>query len=355
VLAVGTIGVVLAFSLSSGHHHVAPAGIKATKAPSGGVTGINMSSMPGMNMAPPPAPKNLPASTPCTARTCPIPEPGGNTLSVAGRLGSAMATAWITPVAGRSETAAGSGQSTLQVRVELVNTNLHPVVEPTTFAGNPTRIACGPGCWTLRLTGRQRAITITGSEHGHVYRVSLPLQWTKGQSAQARALVQKATSTMQALPGLGLDEMTGSGVPGVPGNDNHVRFLLRAPNAMSATVTGYADRQVTIGATQWSYSTGVGWVTGEYADGQGGPFTTDSLFTWREDVQSAQILSETDGKDPLTTIALMNPKVPAWIRLTIQTRTGRVTRSQMVTQGKFTTDRFYKYGVIPQITPPKTG
>jgi hypothetical protein len=354
VLGVGTIAIVLAFVLSPGHHDVAPAAPKVTKAASAGTAGMNMSSMPGMNMTPPPAPKNLPVATPCTARTCPIPKPGDDTLSVAGRLGAAMAAAWITPIVTGSAAATDSGQSMLQVRVQLMNTNLHPVVEPITFAGHPTRIACGPGCWTLHIPGRQRELAITGQAHRHVYRLSLPLQWTKGQSARARALVQKATSTMQALPGLRLEEMTGSGVPGVPGNDNHVLFLLRAPNAMSATVSGYAQRQVTIGLTQWSYSRGVGWVTGQYDDGQAGPFSTDSLFTWRKDTQSAQILSDTGGAKPLTTVALMNPKVPAWIRLTVQTRTGRVTHATMVTQGKFTRDRFNKYGVIPQITPPKT-
>jgi hypothetical protein len=315
---------------------------------------MNMSSMPGMNMTPPPAPKNLPVTAPCTAHTCPVPKPGDDTLSVAGRLGSAMATAWITPIVNGSATSSDGRRGALQVRVQLMNTDLHPVVEPTTFAGNPGRTACGPGCWTLQLPERQPEISITGRARGHVYRVSLPLQWTEGQSARARALVEKATSTMQALPGLRLEEMTGSGVPGVPGNDNHVHFLLRAPDAMSATVSGYAQRQVTIGPTQWSYSRGVGWVTGQYDDGQAGPFSTDSLFTWRNDTQSAQILSDTGGAVPLTTVALMNPKLPAWIRLTVQTRTGRVTRATMVTQGKFTSDRFYDFGRIPAITPPKT-
>jgi hypothetical protein len=348
VLGLTVIGVAIAGALSSGGKSAAATGSNArSTAHAGAMAG--MMNMPGMD-SPPPAPKNLSATSPCTVKACPIPKADGGTLAVAARLGSATVAAWIRPTAtGRGGDASKAG-GTLRARVELVDTNLTPVVEPITFTGQRSRAACGPGCWILTVPERQRALTVGARQHGREYTASLPLQWNEGAGARARALVQRATIIMRSLPGVRLEESTGTGVPAA---DNHVHFLLRAPDAMSATVTGHADRQVTIGATQWSYSPGVGWLRGSYDGGQTGPFTIDSLFNWIDSTQSAQIVRESRGAEPTAVVALMNPKVPDWIRLTLDTRTWRVERVQMVSQGTFTTDRFSDFGVVPQITPPK--
>jgi hypothetical protein len=51
-------------------------------------------------------------------------------------------------------------------------------------------------------------------------------------------------------------------------------------------------------------------------------------------------------------IALMNPTVPAWLRLTMNMETGLVTHVRAVTQGKFTSDRYSDYGAAQRILPP---
>jgi hypothetical protein len=321
----------------------APGG--ATQAP--GATGASgstrRSAMAGMDMSnqPPPIPK-LAASSPCTATACPIPKPGPSELAVAGELGSAMAAAWIIPGAGA-----------LHVRVELLNLDLGPVREPTTFAGDPPRRACGPGCWTLTLRGAARSLTIAAREAGHRYAVTLPLRWKRGESATARRLVEQAVGAMASLIGVRLEETTAAGTPGLPGSFDDVHFLLSAPDAMSAYATGYAERQVTIGTMQWTYLPGAGWESGTYAGNGTASFSTAALFDWNHDEQSAQLLSETDRAGRVTAeIALMNPSVPAWLRITMNAGTGVVSQVRTVTQGKFIADRYSDYGAPQRILPP---
>jgi hypothetical protein len=318
---------------SSGMSAAQSSGMSATR--SSGMSAMMMA------MAPPTVPK-LPANSQCTQKACPIASPATDELSVAGQLGGTMATAWLTT----------EGEH-VQARVELLNLDLGPVVEPTHFAGDPQRKACGPGCWVLTLPSSQRLLTISARDDGHLRTVSLPLQWRRGSSALARKLVNEATTTMRGLVGVKLEEQTATGTPGVPGDYDDIHFVLSAPDSMSATVSGYPDKQVTIGNTQWTYSSpAVGWISGSYNGGTG-TFKTTSMFTWPQDEQSAQVLSETNGRDPVAVIALMNPHVPAWLRLTVQEHTGLVTHATIVTDGTFTNDHFSAYGAVQHIVPPQ--
>lgn len=299
--------------------------------------------MAGMNMSGPPAPPKLPANSPCTPRVCPIPKPGPDELAVAGQLGSATAAAWVTRNGGQ-----------VQARVEVLNLNLGPVREPVRFDDATTQRSCGPGCWLLTLPTDAAKLTLSAVRHGHRYAVSLPLSWQPGRAARARALVARAVQTMSGLVGLRLEERLATGTPGSPGALLDIHFRLRAPNAMSATATGHRDRQVTIGSTQWNYTPGVGWTSGGYYDGNGHTvFNTASLFTWHQDEQSAQVLSdEMRGDRRVAVIALMNPQVPAWLQMTVETRTALVRHVKIVSQGKFTDDRFSDYGVPQRVVPP---
>jgi hypothetical protein len=299
--------------------------------------------MAGMDMAdlPPPIPK-LAASSPCTATQCPIPHPGPDELSVAGELGSNMAAAWITP--------AGNA---LHVRFELLNLDLGPVREATAFAGDPPRAACGPGCWTLTLPGTARGLTVAAREDGRRYAVTLPLRFEHGRQSTARNLVSQAVGAMTSLIGVRDVETIATGAPGAPGSFFEVHYLLSAPDALRSYATGYSDRQVTIGPTQWTYLPGVGWLKGSYSGNGTGSFSTAALFDWGHDDQSAQVLGVTDRDGTrLAEIALMNPTVPAWLRLTMNTATGLVTAVRTVTQGKFATDRYADYGAAQRILPP---
>ncbi len=300
--------------------------------------------MAGMNMSGPPAVPKLPANSPCTPTACPIPKPGPDELAVAGQLGPATAAAWVT-----------HDGAQVQARVEVLNVNLGPVREPVAFADATTRRPCGPGCSLLTLPRDAAQLTISAHRRGHRYLVRLPLQWEHGRGARARELVDQAVETMEALVGMRLEErLATTGTPGAPGSVLDIHFRLRAPNAMSASVSGHRDRQVTIGPTQWNYTPGLGWTTGSYYDGNGNSvFSTASLFTWHGDEQSAQVLSEgTQGDHRVVVIALMNPRVPAWLRMTVETRTALVRHVSIVTQGKFTDDRFSDYGVPQSIAPP---
>jgi hypothetical protein len=321
----------------------APGGATQAVGATGTISTRHASAMAGMDMSglPPPIPK-LAATSPCTATACPIPHPRPAELSVAGELGSSMAAAWITPAG-----------HVLHVRFELLNLDLGPVREPTTFAGDPPRVPCGPGCWTLTLPGTERGLTIAAREDGKRYEVTLPLRYEHGQQPLARRLVNQAVGAMTALIGVRDEETTASGTPGTPGSFIDVHYLLSAPDALEGHASGYADRQVTIGPTQWTYVAGVGWLKGSYSGNGTGSFSTAALFDWDYDEQSAQLLGVTrSGGTRVAEIALMNPTVPAWLRLTMNMETGLVTHVRAVTQGKFTSDRYSDYGAAQRILPP---
>lgn len=308
------------------------------------VASTHSQAMAGMDMSglPPPVPK-LPANSPCTASACPIPTPGPDELSVAGRLGSAMAAAWVT-----------TDGAHVHARVEVLKIALGPARLPVAFAGNPARQPCGPGCWQLTLPEDAKRILLTARRGDRRYALSLPLRWRHGRSSQARELIARAVRAMRGLAGLRLDQRLTTGAPTSPGSVTDTRFQFRSPNRMSASVTGFHAREIAIGSTEWTHAPGVGWETGTFSGDGTNNFRTATLFnSWRQDDHSAQILSErTHGGDRLATVALMNPRVPAWTRLTMDAHTGLVRRVSLVTEGKFTEDRYFDYGVTPRIVAP---
>lgn len=254
-----------------------------------------------------------------------------------------MAAAWVT-----------SDGPRVHARVEVLKADLGPARERVTFAGGSLRRACGPGCWDVTLPGDTRRIAMIAHRGVHRYAVRLPLRWQHGRSSEARALVGRAAKAMSALAGLRLEQRLASGTPGSPGSFTDIHFQLRSPDRMAATVTGFRERQVTIGPTQWTYSPGIGWQAGTFSGNGTNTFRTASLFSnWRQDEQSAQLLSKgTGGSNGFVTVALMNPQVPAWLRLTVAPATGLVRHLSLVTEGKFTEDRFFDYGVTPHIVAP---
>ncbi len=324
---------------------VAPGGAQPAQNAGGSPTSAGgMAGMAGMDMSPPAPPVPKLEDGACTDKACPIPSPGGDELAVAGRLGAGMAAAWVRDSSGE-----------LSVRVELLGSDLQPIREPVTFAGNPPSRTCGPGCWSLTLGSTAAHLEITAREHGHRRAVSLPLHWERGRSARARALIDQAVQAMTALIGVRLEERLATGIPGSVGSLEDIHYRLSAPNAMSATATGSGEHEITIGPTQWIYTPGVGWSSSNYNGQDGTSFKTSGIFTWHKDEQSAQLLSETNrGGTPVALIALMNPHLPAWLRLTVETRTGRVEQATLITQGTFTTDRFSHYGDPQRILPPKS-
>lgn len=313
--------------------HPAGSGSAAASGSSGGAGGA----MAGMDMSPAahgtaPAPRT---GARCTARACPILAPGPGDLSVAGQLGSALAALWVTPAGG-----------TLHGRLELLTPNMGPVHEVPHLPGATSVAGCGPGCWTFTLPGDARTLRVSARQQGRRYAVTLPTRWERGQAAAARQILHRAVATMQALPGVRVDETLTAGPPGPV---ERLSYRFSAPDRMAYTMNTGA-RNVTIGSTTWSFTPGQGWQRSSYGSGA---FTTRSWYDWTQYEQSIQLLggSETDGRRTAD-LALMDPRLPVWFRLHVDLQTGRVGSVLMIAGGHFMTDRYRDFGTRQRITAP---
>jgi hypothetical protein len=294
-------------------------------------------SMLGMDMSPIVSASEVPGGGPCTASICPILHPAPNELSVAGELGSALAAVWVTP--------AGSG---LHGRLELLDPNMGPIADPVTIAGSSSRSACGPGCWTFALAGAPATLALSAHEHGHRYSLQLPIRWQQGKSELARSLLDRAITSMQALPGVSVQETLTSGPPG---EIEKIHYRLSAPNRMAYSVNTGA-RVIIVKGTEWSSTPGHGWQSSVYGGGSS-PFKTSNWYDWGQYDQSIQLLDEHDTGDRVTAdLALMSPTLPVWFRLHLDVGSGRVSQVGMVAGGHFMSDSYSQYGVAQRIVPP---
>jgi hypothetical protein len=294
--------------------------------------------MLGMDMSPAPGAGQAPDAGSCTASVCPILRPGPNELSVAGELGSTLAAVWVSP--------AGAG---LNGRLELLNPNIGPVAEPVTIAASSSRRPCGPGCWTFALAGAPATLALSAEQHGHHYSLRLPIRWRHHSSARARSLLERAITTMQALPAVSDEETLTSGPPG---EIEKIRYRLSAPDRMAYSANTGA-RVIIIKGTEWSSARGHGWQRSTYGGGNSS-FDTRNWYDWGRYDQSIQLLDERDnGGHTTADLALMSPTLPVWFQLHVDLSSGRVSEVGMVAGGHFMSDSYSQYGVAQQINPPR--
>jgi hypothetical protein len=295
--------------------------------------------MLGMDMSPAVGAGQVPDAGRCSASLCPILHPGANELSVAGALGSTLAAVWVTP--------AGGG---LSGRLELLNPNIGPVAEPVTIAASSSRRPCGPGCWTFALAGAPATLALSADQHGHHYSLRLPIRWQHGSSARARSLLERAITSMQALPAVSDEETLTSGPPG---EIEKIHYRLSAPDRMAYSVNTGA-RVIIIKGSEWSTSPGHGWQRSSYGGGGNSGFDTRNWYDWGHYDQSIQLLDERDsGGHVSADLALMSPTLPVWFRLHLDVSSGRVSQVGMVAGGHFMSDSYSQYGVAQPILPPQ--
>ena len=293
----------------------------------------------GMDMSPAAGARRAPGLGQCTASICPILRPGPNELSVAGELGSALAAVWVTP-----------GDGGLQGRLELLNPNMGPVAEPVMIAGSSSRRACGPGCWTFALAGAPATLALAAEQRGHRYSLQLPIRWQQGASARARSLLDRAITSMQALPGVSVAETLTSGPPG---EIEKIHYRLSAPDRMAYSVNTGA-RVIIVKGTEWSSTPGHGWQSSVYGGGGASTFDTRNWYDWGRYDQSIQLLDEHESDGRISAdLALMSPALPVWFRLHLDVGSGRVSQVGMVAGGHFMSDSYSQYGVAQQIVPPR--
>ena len=275
------------------------------------------------------------ASVPACS-SCPLPAPAADELSVAGQGGSTVVAAWIRRAGGRT-----SGI------VRLLDYRDKPARVPAHVAAVASQAPCGPGC--VRFVGAAQAptLTVTVSERGHSYAVALPAAWSPGATARARALLDRAQTTMRALRSVRQVEDVTSG----PGTFARTTYRLQAPDRL-AYATDRGVLGVTVGARQFVRVPGAGWQ--ETPTAAGVPFRTASWFRFTPYATAVRLVGErTAAGRRIAELALMDPGTPVWTRLTMDEASGRVLRDQLVLPARLVTHRNSGFDAPVRIATPQ--
>ncbi|TML91757.1 MAG: hypothetical protein E6G10_30140 [Actinobacteria bacterium] len=179
-------------------------------------------------------------------------------------------------------------------------------------------------------------------ERGRSFTVALPARWRPGASAYARRILARAEATMRSLQGVRQDERVTSG----PGSLATTTYWLAAPDRRRY-LTGRGVRSIAIGRREWQRLPDTGW---RRVNASGGvPFRTRSWFRWTPYAVAVRLLALTRRE---ANIALMDPGTPAWIRLRIDRRTGRVLSDRLITPGESLLQRYSHFNRPLSIHPP---
>ncbi len=122
-----------------------------------------------------------------------------------------------------------------------------------------------------------------------------------------------------------------------------------------AFATGTGLMSVVIGERKWMrWPEGTEWQL--TSGGQGAPFSTRRWFRWTPYAQHVRLLDERrrHGRR-ISELTLFDPGTPVWIRMTVDTATGRVLRERQITKAHFTTQRYRGFNSEVDIEPPTTG
>jgi hypothetical protein len=125
------------------------------------------------------------------------------------------------------------------------------------------------------------------------------------------------------------------------------RYSLRAPDRL-AYVTDRGVQTIQIDDRQWLRTPGAPWTVGPIPGGL--PFRTRTWFRWTPYARAIELLGERNG---VAELAGADPTTPVWFRLSVDTRTGRVLREELVAQARLIRHRFFRFNARVTIRPPK--
>lgn len=267
---------------------------------------------------------------------CPLPAPKDDELAVAVHAGPLLVAGWLRREAGRL---------TGTVRVyDRAGKSARASVGVGDGAGR----GCGPGCWRITAPlGREVAVTVRGA--GGEWTVALPAAWRADGAAPARRILERAQTTMRRLESVRQVENVSSG----PGQFARTVYRLRAPDRFAFT-TGGGVESVVIGDRQWLHTSQSPWQQTQF--GSGIPFSLRQWFRWTVFAPHIRLLARRErGGRPVVDLALMDPATPAWIRMSVDERSGRVLRETVISQKHTTTSTYSAYDRPVSIEAPDVG
>jgi copper transport protein len=254
------------------------------------------------------APRARAATAPLSAAPPPVLPPA-NTAVEAGELG---ALAVAVARADRTVTVTllgpdGTGRSGRDVRVDDL-----------------PAAPCGAGCYRAAAPGGPLHVAVDGRA----------LTFTVSPSAPpAAALLRRATRLYRASRTIVFDESLRSG----PSGGILTRFELQAPDRLGYRIRGGAQA-VVIGTRRWDRDT----PTGRWLASQQTRLDVTQPY-WREPTNVRLVAPRT--------LTFLDRSVPAWFRLTLGPD-GRPKRLQMTAAAHFMVDRYARYDVPVELSPP---
>lgn len=266
---------------------------------------------------------------------CPLPEPASEELAVAENAGANVVAGWLRRT---GEKVTG----TIRVR----DLRGEPSGAPVTVLASRQR-SCGQGCVEFAgATGDRVQVAVGDGDSRHV--AELPARWEQSANKRAKAIVAQVEAAMRSLDSVRQSETVSSG----PGSIARTEYRLRAPDRM-AFRTDNGIETIRIGKRQWFQAPGRPWRrTGA---GQGLAFSTERWFRWTPYSQHSRLLREyRAGGRRMADIALFEPGTPLWLRMTVDTATGRVLRERSISKSHFTEQRYHSFNAPQEIDAPQT-
>lgn len=254
------------------------------------------------------------------AVTGPIVLPPLDALALALQSGRDAVAVAARPAAGETEVTVtmlgpdGLGANGLPVRVNGVSA-----------------VACGQGCYRARVPGRPVAARVDAGTGTLVF----PLHTVPGPAA---ALVARAGRKLRTATSTVYRDRLSSG----PGHTLRTLWKEQAPNRLSYVIDG-GSSGIVIGARRWDRDPGGRWVASPQF-----PLHLPAV-PWTGKVTNFHILAADSAG---WTVAFLDRSTPAWFRVRIERRTGRLKRFEMTAAAHFMRDEYLSYNQEVEIEPP---
>ncbi len=194
-------------------------------------------------------------------------------------------------------------------------------------AGRP----CGAGCARTVVPGRPPHVSVSvgGTQIGF----EVP-----ARAAPADGLQRAARRAFRRLGSLVIDERLASG----PGNAQRSRLTVVAPDRLEFRIPG-GPAGIVIGGRRWDREPGGRWIpSGQSRLDLPAPY-------WGPASRNAYVVG---GDARRAVVTLLDPRLPAWFRITIDRRTRLPLKLQMTAAAHFMTDRYSSFDRRLTVSPP---
>jgi copper transport protein len=268
------------------------------------------------------------AATPCEP-FCPLPGARADELPAANHAGPNIVGFWLRREGNR-----------LTGTIRVLDVRQKPVDAEVALNGESE--GCGRGCRRIAAPAGPEELRVNVSDDNGEHPVRVPASWRADRSKQARVLLARAQRTMRALDTVRMKESIGSGL----GQTVRTRYRFQAPGRM-AYRTSSGTRFVALGNRAFASIEGGPFEHRRFgADG----FQFARQFRWTVYGRSVRWL---DANRRVIRLALFDQATPVWFRLTIDRRSERVLREDMIAAGHFMSRRYFAFNRPVSIRPPR--